>query len=787
MATKKTTTRSKSGDNKDFPLKKEIASLLLLAIGVFYYICILSYNPLDPSLFATASHEAISNLGGVLGAYLAGSFFFLIGGASYFLGVYFLINALLVFTERRVSLKLLDFFVFLICSTFIAIFLQLQLSEISFGAHLVNAGGSIGKILGELGEKYFGSWGIYLLVVFGSALTFILATKLSVIDALNNSTQMLGKSMGSLGNQTMVYLARFKKWYARKAEERALSKEEAEEFEEDSLVVDPTIKVNLKRNANDEASSGSDPTPVPVVKRKLEDILKRDKGPKIVERKDQKEKKSKSSQMELQNISEGYQLPPLEFLDYEEESREQVDEDSLKMSARILESKLKDFNIEGRVAEIHPGPVITMYEFQPAPGVKLSKISSLTDDLSLAMGGRPVRIVAPLPNKAAIGIEIPNHTRETVWLKDIISHKAFQKTESKLVFALGKDTEGVPYVSDLQKMPHLLVAGSTGSGKSVSVNTMITSVLYNARPDEVRMIMIDPKMIELSIYQGIPHLLLPVVTDPGKANLSLKWAVREMERRYTLLADANVRNLAGYNKGIETGQIKTKDQDIEADRDPIIHDGKLPLVMIVIDEFADLMMVASKEVEESVCRLAQKARAAGIHVILATQRPSVDVITGIIKANFPARMSFRVTSKHDSRTILDHVGAEHLLGMGDMLFVPPGKSKMDRLHGAFVSEKEIMRIVEHVKAQAQPAYNEEILKEPEPVAGAEGGPEEFDELYDQAVRIVCESNRVSISGIQRQFRIGYNRAARIVEQMESQGIVSSPNGQGARQVLVEAI
>jgi S-DNA-T family DNA segregation ATPase FtsK/SpoIIIE len=339
-------------------------------------------------------------------------------------------------------------------------------------------------------------------------------------------------------------------------------------------------------------------------------------------------------------------------------------------------------------------------------------------------------------------------------------------------------------------MPHLLVAGATGAGKSVAINSMICSILYKARPDEVRMIMIDPKMIELSIYEGIPHLLLPVVTDAKKANLALNWAVREMERRYQLLSDVNARNLNSYNKRIETGEIKTgvpSEAALEKD-EIVIHQGKLPYIVVIVDEFADLMMVSSKEVESSICRLAQKARAAGIHVILATQRPSVDVITGIIKANFPARISFKVTSKHDSRTILDTVGAEHLLGMGDMLFMPPGLSQQTRLHGALVTEKEIAHIVNFLKEQAKPVYNEEILVPIEESSGngiGGAGSEDIDEFYDHAVQEVSQTKRVSISSIQRKFRIGYNRAARIVELMEQQGVVSAPNGQGQRQVLLE--
>lgn len=760
-----------------FPLKRETTALALLAAGIFYYLCILSYDPLDPSLFAFASHDVIRNLGGVLGAYLAGFLFFLFGGASYFFGIYFLVNAVLVFTKKRTQLKFLDFFVFLLCTAFMAIFLQLQFVEISFGAHNINAGGGVGKLLGDLGRRYLGAWGVYLVVLFGVLLTFTVATRLSLVAVLNNSTAVLGRGMGSFAGLTWIYLARLKKFLARKWGEYKVRREKDRQ-EKAAAPRRPVCDT-----ATESISAGP---PVNPVKKAVERMLDPKQGPVVLARKDKGPRKI-SHQMELENLSEGYQLPPVAFLNYEESEQASVDEESLKMSARILESKLKDFAIDGHVTEIHPGPVITMYEFQPAPGVKLSRINSLTDDLSLAMGGRSVRVVTPLPNKSAIGIEIPNHVRETVWFKDVVTGERFQRSESRLVFALGKDIEGVPYCADLQKMPHLLVAGSTGSGKSVSINTMICSILYKARPDEVRLILIDPKMIELSIYEGIPHLLLPVVTDPKKANLALKWAVREMERRYKLLADVNARHIAGYNKKMAAGEIKNKEPDLGAMEEPVVHDGKLPQIVIVIDEFADLMMVSSKEVEESVCRLAQKARAAGIHVILATQRPSVDVITGIIKANFPARIAFRVTSKHDSRTILDCNGAERLLGMGDMLFAPPGSSKLIRLHGAFISEEEITRIGEFLKKQAKPRYNEEILKNVPEGNGLEADDEDLDEFYEQAVRQVCETRRVSISSIQRQFRIGYNRAARIVEQMEHRGVVSSPNGQGQRDVLAPGI
>lgn len=750
---------------------------MFVAVGVFYYLCVLSYSPVDPSFFSLAGHHEIHNSGGMIGAYLSGSLFFLFGAGSYFIGLYFVVQALLLFAKRIASVRWWDFLLFLSCAVFVAVFLQLSLGQISAGLHRINAGGTIGKIIGEAGAIYLGPWGVYLFAVAGAVFTFPLATGLSPLGFSRNLIFFLGKGLKFFwicltraGQRAVQYFRQ------RRLEKRSVAG--IKRLEKACLIgdTDYSIKVNIADSKDFPGEEDQAADPVQKIISQPDDV-----EPKILKRRDQKPK-NKNQQMELENMALDYQLPPLAFLDDEEQQTVEVDKESLKMSARLLESKFKDFAIDGRVTEIHPGPVITMYEFQPAPGVKLSRISSLTDDLSLAMGGRPVRIEAPLPNKSAIGIEIPNHVRETVYLKDIINSEGFRKQSSKLKLALGKDTEGIPYVTDLQKMPHLLVAGSTGSGKSVSLNSMICSILYTARPDEVRLIMIDPKMIELSVYEGIPHLLLPVVTEPKKANLALKWAVREMDHRYRFLADVNVRHIQAYNKKMEAGEYENKPPLEGLDEEPIEHNGKLPYIVLFIDEFADLMMVSSKEVEESVCRLAQKARAAGIHVVLATQRPSVDVITGIIKANFTARIAFRVTSRHDSRTILDANGSEHLLGMGDMLFTPPASSRMVRLHGAYISEKEIARLVEFLKKQGKPVYNEDILRQPFSEEGDfEWG--ELDEFYDEAVRRVCETRRVSVSGIQRQFRIGYNRAARLVEKMEVQGVVSSPNSQGQREVL----
>jgi S-DNA-T family DNA segregation ATPase FtsK/SpoIIIE len=538
-------------------------------------------------------------------------------------------------------------------------------------------------------------------------------------------------------------------------------------------------------------------------------------------------------------LGEGaFKLPVTDLLEYQPPQAPDMDKQGLYDMAERLEQAMANYGVRGKVREIHMGPVVTMYEFAPAPGTRTGKIANLEKDLAMALEAQAVRIVAPIPGKAVVGVEVPNRNRETVYLKEILEDSCFSGAASKLQVGLGKDIKGAPVSVNLGKMPHLLVAGTTGSGKSVAVNSMITSLLYNASPDEVRFIMVDPKMLELSIYEGIPHLLLPVVTDPKKANLALRWAVEEMERRYEMLAKTGVRDIGSYNAKIEqalsgtaaaassgpskkikvmlTGPDGTE-QEVELSPEeaaPTNPDGiveaeapseedlsaeaaavqavrenaeplprKLPYIVIVIDEFADLMMVAPKDVETSVARLAQKARAAGLHLILATQRPSVDVITGLIKANFPSRIALQVASKIDSRTILDQSGAETLLGNGDMLFSDRG-TKLRRIHGAFLSDDEVHRVVDFLKTQAKPVYDMEILK-PREEDAEDGAPADdfHDEFYDQAVAIVCETRQASVSFIQRRLQIGYNRAARLVEQMEREGIVGPANGAKPREII----
>lgn len=478
-------------------------------------------------------------------------------------------------------------------------------------------------------------------------------------------------------------------------------------------------------------------------------------------------------QVETSKNPGGFQLPSISFLDDPEPSASRFDEEHLQSQARLLEKTLDDFGVKGSVTAISPGPVITTFEYEPAPGVKINKIVNLADDLSLALKALSIRIVAPIPGKSVIGIEIPNIDRQIVRFKEIVVSPAFEKSRSCLSLCMGKDIVGNPVVTELDRMPHLLIAGATGTGKSVGLNAMICSLLYKSTPEQVKLIMVDPKRIELSLYDGIPHLITPVVTDVKKATNALFWAVREMERRYELLSQFKARNLSQFNQKME--KAKPGPDGVKPE--------KLPLIVIIIDELADLMMVASRDVEVALTRLAQMARASGIHLILATQRPSVDVLTGIIKANFPTRLSFQVSSRTDSRTIIDSNGAESLLGNGDMLLLPPGTAKLHRIHGAYISEEELTRIVEFLKEQKAPEYITTIT---EAVTEDENGSaaEDHDERYDDAVALVTRTGQASISMVQRHLRIGYNRAARIIETMEKEGVIGPSDGVKPREVLV---
>lgn len=521
--------------------------------------------------------------------------------------------------------------------------------------------------------------------------------------------------------------------------------------------------------------------------------LRAGEEPDIVDHGEERKKKKKPEQEAFRFHEHGpsgpFQLPDVSLFEAPPDGERSYDRDSLLMNSKILEKKLADFGVTGRVVRVHPGPVITMYEYEPAAGIKVNKIVNLTDDLTMALRAISIRIIAPLPGKSVVGIEVPNPQRETVYLREMLESESFRKSKGVLSVAMGKDIFGNSVTSDLAKMPHLLVAGSTGTGKSVFLNSFLCSLLFRATPNELKLLMVDPKMLELSIYDGIPHLIADVVTSPKRAAAALQGVVRKMEERYQMMSATGVRNIDQFNEkarkqraaGEETFNLKPKPGQVEGDE---IEWQELPYIVVVIDELADLMMTAAKDVEESLQRLAQMARAAGIHLVLATQRPSVDVLTGVIKANFPARVSFQVSSATDSRTILDQKGADDLLGMGDMLFLPPGTAVLQRIHGPFVNETEVHGLVAFLKNQGRPVFDEDLVRADAEAEKIESRGEEVDEMYDQAVEIVAQTRNASISYIQRRLKIGYNRAARIIEQMELDGMIGPQIGAKGREVLL---
>ena len=717
-----------------------------------------------------------------MGAYLSDALLTTLGICAYLLVGLFFLASFLKFIGKSFSVRWAEGLYYIAFVFFTATFLHLQFPQVHIAGQPFPGGGFIGSLGGEIMIRYLNRPGAYVVTVTGMVLFFILATEIQITAISINIYRLTKYFFWNASQWSRVRLEWVKGWMAKSWKKlEAFMNRWAENLRKKKR---PAIQVTNKiLSSTTSTPAKEEAAAIPPATRPVATT-----EPKIFARADTETKIKTDHQLKLVKMSSGYTTPPVSLLDAEEK-KITIDEGVLKKNAQLLELKLKDYDVEGHVTEIHPGPIITMYEFEPAAGTKVNKIVNLESDLSLNMGGRSVRILPHLPGKAAVGIEIPNAERETVWLKEIIGSEPFQKTKARLPLALGKDTEGHPMVSDLTKMPHLLVAGATGSGKSVAINTMIISMIYKVSPQQVRFILVDPKMLELKIYEGIPHLLLPVVTQPKKAIVAMRWAVREMERRYRLLADAAVRNIAGYNEKVAKGQVPLiSEEEAEAkqqqDKEAVCHTGPLYYLVIIIDELADLMMVSSQEMEETITRLAQMARASGIHLVLATQRPSVDVITGLIKANFPARISFKVSSKYDSRTILDQMGAETLLGAGDMLFVSPSGQGMSRIHGALITETEIQRIVDFVKEQGSPEYKTSILETPaESETDEFGAEEENDELYDQAVRMVTESRQASISLVQRRLRIGYNRAARLIERMEKEGVVGPADGSKPREIL----
>ncbi len=736
---------------------------ILSALAVYLFLSLITYYPDDPGWSHRGPGDAVRNFGGVVGAWFADIFLYLFGVLAYLFPLMVAFSGWLVYRGRTPSGGI-DVHILSIrwAGFLLTVASGCGLATLHFyaepGSLPLDAGGVFGNLVGHGLESLFSFLGatLFLLALFLTGVT--LFTGMSWLNLMDWT-----------GRLTLVFIA----WLVVRLTE-----------------LKSRIELRRARQQREEPSE---------TKRQKQKIAKR-KAPRIepvIKKVETSERVERERQVRLFDAPPNTELPPLSLLD---DAREHVDgysESALEALSKLVEMKLADFGIEVEVVAVQPGPVITRFELQPGSGVKVSQISNLAKDIARGLSAISVRVVDVIPGKSVIGLEIPNESREIVALREILSSTEYDAAASPLTLALGKDIGGQPIVADLGRMPHLLVAGTTGSGKSVAINAMVLSLLYKALPKDVRVIMIDPKMLELSVYEGIPHLLTPVVTDMKEAANALRWCVGEMERRYKLMAALGVRNIGGYNKKVQEAIDKG-----EPIPDPLFNPEEvleenpqapmlepLPFIVIIIDELADMMMVVGKKVEELIARLAQKARAAGVNLILATQRPSVDVITGLIKANIPTRIAFQVSSKIDSRTILDQPGAEQLLGHGDMLYLPPGTAIPTRVHGAFVDDAEVHRVVGHLKSIGEPDYIDDIVQTTTdflPGSGGQAASEddaESDPLFDEAVRIVTETRRASISGVQRRLKIGYNRAARMIEQMENIGIVGPQQSNGNREVI----
>jgi len=743
---------------------RESALWVLGAVAIILLLALLTYHPDDPGFSHTGSGASkLHNQIGAAGAWFADLSFYLTGMPAFLLPLMVMVVGWLLFSARFSSdpldksvlaARIGGFLLALVTSCGLATlhFYHPELRE--------SSGGVLGQLVGNGLESMLGLLGATLLMLSLWLAAITLFTGLSWLDV-----------MDWIGRQVLSAV----EWSRSQI-----------------LLVGEKLKARQqlqKRQQLVQAKRSAEKRRAPKAKPRIEPAMK--KPEKSV-------RAEKERQVPMFDSVPAGSLPPLSLLDEPAEAVAGYSEEALQGMSRLLELKLADFGVEVNVVEVQPGPVVTRFELDLAPGVKASKISNLATDIARSLSTTAVRVVEVIPGKTYVGLEIPNEVREMVTLGEIIGSRAYDEQSSPLTLALGKDISGKSVVADLARMPHLLVAGTTGAGKSVAINAMVLSLLYKSKPDDVRLIMIDPKMLELSVYEGIPHLLAPVVTDMKEAANSLRWCVAEMERRYKLMAALKVRNLTGYNRKVKTAIAEGKPipdplfAALNADNDTVeVPDLQpLPNIVVIIDELADMMMLVGKKVEELIARLAQKARASGIHLVVATQRPSVDVITGLIKANIPCRIAFQVSARVDSRTILDQGGAEALLGQGDMLFLPSGEPTPVRVHGAFVSDDEVVKVVERLKASGAPSYIEEVTIGPaapipgisgEPKAGGDDG--EQDPLYDQAVQIVTETRRASISGVQRRLKIGYNRAARLVESMEAAGIVGELQSNGSREVL----
>jgi S-DNA-T family DNA segregation ATPase FtsK/SpoIIIE len=749
----------------------EVVGVALFAAALIWLIALATYDPNDPVwFFSIGTQDVPANFAGRVGAFLSELSYQLLGYASYLIPAVIAVAGWHYFWCRAVDAiytKLIGAAMLFACG---AAFLALTLGRVDLGPRAFRAGGYLGEWLGGFMSDYLSRTGSIIVILALIVAAVILATQFSF-------GRLFSAIFTALNAVTVQGFDAFKQWREERRKARARRGVLEKYGKKDTAVV---AKPEPRKTAKiDRAADAPKPPPV-VARERVEPREDEDEGPPVV----QKKPAAKGPMAPPLPLPEPerverklgtYSLPPVSLLDPPKAERK-IDERELMDAARLLEEKCREFSVEGSVVQIHPGPVVTTFELKPDAGVKYSKVTGLADDLCLAMQAESI-LIDRIPGKATVGIQIPNPNREAISIRELLESDAYSRHTSKLAFALGKTIHGEPYVADLATMPHLLIAGSTGTGKSVGLNSMLTGILYRSTPDDVRMIMIDPKRLELGMYEDIPHLMTPVVVDPKKAANALRWAVHEMEERYKTLAAYGVRNIDQFNRNVRAA-IELGEPIKEGDPN-----RPLPFIVVVVDELADLMMVAGNEVEESICRLAQMARAVGIHLILATQRPSVDVITGLIKANLPARISFRVSSKIDSRTILDSNGAEQLLGKGDMLFLPPASSRHIRLHGPYISEQESARLASFLRKQGRPVYDETITED-DKKGGPEGVELEKDELYDEAARIVVSTGQASISYLQRKMRIGFSRAARLVDMMEAEGLVSAGTGGKPREVLV---
>ena len=735
---------------------REAGWIIFLAAGVYLLLVLATYQPDDPSPFFSGRGERVANKGGEVGAFLSGTLLYMFGWSAWWwlalvvygiLRLYGRVETWEVLNRRTVAVSLVGF-AFLLASSCALEAMRLHSAKATLPSA---AGGALGQVLAALVEPTFGFTGGTLVLIAIAAASFSVFTGLSWIRLAEALGAALEWSYATLRGRMEARRDREEGRVAAQAREEKV--EEAKKlFEEHE-----PLRIEMP------------PAEVP----KSERVVREKQVPLFADLPDSP-------------------LPPVNLLDAPEAHIERPTPETLEYLSRLIERKLSDFNVQVKVVAAYPGPVITRFEIEPAVGVKGAQIVNLARDLARALSVTAIRVVETIPGTSCMGLEIPNPKREIVRLSEIIGSQAYAEMHARLTLALGKDITGKPIVADLAKMPHLLVAGTTGSGKSVAINAMILSLVYKTSAKDLKLILIDPKMLELSAYEGIPHLIAPVVTDMKQASSALHWCVKEMDRRYRLMSSLGVRNLAGYNQRIEEGIKKKQPEKNPFTLTPDNPENleTLPTIVLVIDELADLMMVTGKKVEEQIARIAQKARASGIHLILATQRPSVDVITGLIKANVPTRIAFQVSSKVDSRTILDQMGAESLLGQGDMLYLTPGAGIPTRVHGAYVSDAEVHRVVEYLKKQGEAQYIEDILEaeasDAEGTAGEATVSGESDPLYDQAVQIVLQNKRASISLVQRHLRIGYNRAARLIEDMERAGLVSPMATNGNREILVKS-